>query len=145
MVKPRKIGEGKTMGKTAGESIMTAKRILIVDDDLDIQATLKKRLEHQGFKCTCSSSVGKALEQLKEVKPNLVILDLGFRGANGTAFLQLARQWLPAEAKLPPVIILSAYHERDVVDYAMEMGAVRFIAKPFDANTLISTLNDYLE
>jgi Response regulator containing CheY-like receiver, AAA-type ATPase, and DNA-binding domains len=124
---------------------MAEKKILIIDDDLDIQTTLKKRLEHHGFSCTCVSTVGAALQRLGEIDPNLVILDLGFRGANGTAFLQSAKSYLPPESKIPPILVLSAYNERDVVDYVLGMGAIGFIAKPFDAKVLVNTVHDYLE
>lgn len=124
---------------------MSPKKILIIDDDPDIQTTLKKRLEHHGFSCTCLSSVGAALQRLSEIDPKLVILDLGFRGANGTAFLQSAKNYLPPQSKVPPILVLSAYNEREVVDYVLGMGASGFIAKPFDAKVLISTVQDYLE
>lgn len=124
---------------------MLQKRILIVDDDPDIQKTLKKRLESHGYQCSSAFNVDDALKQLHTEIPNLVILDLGFQGANGTAFLQNAKQHLPAGSKTPPILILSCYNDKDIVNYALDYGAVGFIAKPYDAKTLIATVNNYLE
>ncbi len=123
---------------------MTEKKILIVDDDPDIQLTLKKRLESHGFSCASAASIDVALEQLETVRPDLVILDLGFHGANGTAFLQNAKFHLPPGEKVPPILVLSCFNDKDIVDYVLDYGAVGFIAKPYDPKALISTIQDYI-
>ncbi len=121
----------------------TSKKILIVDDDHETRLLLKKRLTFHGFDCTTASSVEEALQLLKTSQPQLVILDLMFRGPNGTAFLQAARQKLSVGEKLP-VIVVSGCCEKDVVDLVMEMGASGFVRKPINADQLIPMINDYL-
>lgn len=123
---------------------MTKKKILVVDDDPDIQVLLKKRLESQGFVCECAPNIEVALQKLHDEEPNLVILDLGFQGTDGTAFLKSAKQWVPERSHVPSVIVLSGHHEQDIVDYVLDLGANAFIKKPFDPDSLISVVNDYL-
>lgn len=123
---------------------MAKKKILIVDDDQDVQSLLKKRLEFNGFDCTCASTVEAGLKQLKALNPNLVILDLGFRKANGTAFLKSAREWLADDAELPPVLVLSCHNEKEIVDYVLDSGATSFITKPFDTSNLISKVQQHI-
>lgn len=117
---------------------MSAKQILIVEDDPDLQSLLRKRLERHGFHCTSAFSVEAALEKLGE-GPDLVILDLGFKKTNGTAFLSVCKE--PGE-KTPPIIVLSGHTEQGVVDYVLDQGASRFLSKPVDPELLLSTVRD---
>lgn len=123
---------------------MPRKCILIVEDDRDLQELLRKRLENKGFDCESAYTVESALNRLKENVPDLVLLDLGFQDANGTVFLNNARQWLPEGAELPPIIVLSCFNDKEVVDYVLDQGASGFLAKPYDPNVLVSTINEYL-
>ena|SRR3989338_3631367 len=123
---------------------MGTKKILVVDDDPDIQRLLKKRLESKGFSCECAYTIEMALQMLRDSEPNLVILDLGFQGADGTAFLKNAKQWLPEKGHVPSVIVLSGHHEQDIVDYVIDLGASAFVKKPFDPDNLLSVINTYL-
>ncbi|MGH7831745.1 MAG: response regulator, partial [Candidatus Binatia bacterium] len=75
---------------------------------------------------------------------NLIILDLSFQGPNGTAFLQNAKRHLPPGVSVPPILILSCFNDKDIVDYVLAFGAVGFISKPYDPKVLISTIQDYL-
>ncbi len=123
---------------------MEKKRILVIEDDRDIRFLLQKRLLSSGFSCLTSSTVEEALLALKESKPDLVILDLGFPGASGTAFLQNAKSWLPPGHKIPPVIVVSGNKEKEVVDYAMDSGASGFLGKPIDTEKLVTLIQRYL-
>lgn len=123
---------------------MPQKKILIIDDDNDLQSLLRKRLESQGFDCASAMSVEEGLQDLKSVRPDLVILDLGFQGANGTVFLKHAKSWLPPGSKIPPIIVLSCYSDKEIVDYTLDLGAVRFLSKPYDPSTLVSMIHQYV-
>lgn len=120
------------------------KRILVVDDDQDFQFLLTKKLKANGFICDSAYTVEKALQKLKEDEPHLVILDLRFHNADGTAFLKNARQWLPEGRELPPVIVLSGYDEQEIIDYVLDLGAVDFIRKPFETETLLTKVRKCL-
>ncbi len=118
------------------------KRVLIVEDDHDTRVFLKKRFESDHFECVCAESVEEGLKDLQTKKPNLVILDLGFRRANGTAFLQSAGEWTSPKGAIPPIIVLSGFSDPEIVDYVMAQGAAGFIPKPYDSNALMSLAHD---
>jgi len=123
-------------------SITIKKRILVVEDDRDLQVVLKKKLQADGYSCISAMTVGSALKALRQERPSLIILDLGLPDASGTAFLRSAKDWLPPEEKLPPVIVLSGHGDREIVDYALGEGAQRFLTKPLDSELLLTTVND---
>ncbi|OGQ47819.1 MAG: hypothetical protein A3H42_01525 [Deltaproteobacteria bacterium RIFCSPLOWO2_02_FULL_46_8] len=120
------------------------KRILIVDDDEELQTLVKEMLERNGFGCIAVSTVGAALEQLKNMNPDLILLDLEFRKIDGTAFLQHAREWMGPGEKVPPIVVLSGHNDRDIVDHVLEAGAVGFVTKPFEAKELLSVIREYI-
>ncbi len=119
---------------------MEPKRILIVDDDVEILETLEKRLQHHGFFCDKADSVEAALKIVGERTLDLVLLDLGFPGVDGTAFLKNAFRRMSPQRKIPPVLVLSCYSDKEIVDHVLQSGAVGFVAKPYDAAELVTTI-----
>lgn len=122
---------------------MSSKKILIVDDDPSVQFVVKKRLQKAGFECASALTVEDGLQQFKALKPDLIILDLGFAGVDGADFLQSVRAWAGDE-KIPPIIVMSCYNEKDIIDYVIDLGASDFIAKPYDPSDLVSTVSAYI-
>lgn len=123
---------------------MNRKRILIVDDDEELQTLVKEILERHGFQCISVFTVGAALEQIKNMNPDLILPDLEFQKIDGTAFLQHAKEWIGPEGKVPPIVVISGHNDRDIVDHVLGSGAVGFIAKPFEAKDLLSTVREYI-
>jgi DNA-binding response OmpR family regulator len=121
------------------------KKILIVDDDPSVQFVVKKRLQKAGFECESALTVEEGLAHLKSNPPNLIILDLGFAGVDGADFLQSVKRWVGDDAKVPPIIVMSCYNEKDIVDYVIDLGASDFIAKPYDPADLVSTVSEYIQ
>lgn len=124
---------------------MNQKKILVIDDDQDIQLLLKKRLESHGFHPIAALSVEEALSSLDHSLPDLIILDLGFEKANGTVFLKSAKKRLPENVELPPVIVLSCYNDQNIVEYVLDLGAASFVSKPYDPSILMSTIREYIQ
>ncbi len=120
------------------------KHILIVDDDASILYMLCKRLESQGYHCASASSVEEALQKVKQQPPDLVILDLGFKKADGTSFLKTLDEWVAPGQKLPPVIVLSGMQSQEIIDYVMDLGAAAFLSKPYDSGKLLSIVEQYV-
>lgn len=121
-----------------------AKKILIVDDDPSVQFVVKKRLKRAGFECEAALTVEEGLRLLKARRPDLIILDLGFAGVDGADFLQSVKAWMGPGAVVPPIIVMSCYNEKDIVDYVIDLGASDFIAKPYDPSDLVSTVSQYV-
>ncbi|EAR59866.1 sigma-54-dependent transcriptional regulator [Neptuniibacter caesariensis] len=111
-------------------------RILIVEDETIIRSALRRLLEKNHFQVDDAASVDEATSRFKLSDFNLIISDLRLPGAPGTDLIELA--------KSVPVLIMTSYASlRSAVD-AMKMGAVDYIAKPFDHEEMISSVQKIL-
>lgn len=124
--------------------MMKAKKILIVDDDASLQYIAAKRLRYFGFECHQALTVEDGLSKLARVDPDLVILDLGFTGNDGTDFLQTMRHWAAPGKAPPPVLVMSCYNSSDIIDYVLSQGAGGFLAKPCEDEDFIDRVYEFL-
>ena len=122
------------------ESTLTARRpsgtppiVLVVDDDPDILEALAEILEAEGFDVRRARNGKEALDRLEPERPSLILLDLMMPVMDGWEFSQKMRE-RPA-ARGIPVIVLSA--DRNVGTKAREIGAVGYLAKPFELDDLL--------
>ena len=114
-------------------------RILIVDDDEDIQSLLEEYLRKNGYDAHAVGD-GKAMWDALVVKPvSLVVLDLMLPGEDG---LSLCRQ-LRARSQVP-VLMLTARGEAADRILGLEMGADDYLAKPFDPRELLARIRSIL-
>ncbi len=106
-------------------------QILVVEDESIIRSALKRLLERHDYEVTEAGSVSEASQYpLENFK--LIISDLRLPGAPGTDLIEMA--------KATPVLIMTSYASmRSAVD-AMKMGAVDYIAKPFDHDEMVRTV-----
>lgn len=110
--------------------------ILIVEDESIIRSALKRLLERNGYKVTEAESVTEA-SQNELNSFDLIISDLRLPGAPGTDLITAASE--------TPVLIMTSYASmRSAVD-AMKMGAVDYIAKPFDHEDMIRTVRRVID
>lgn len=111
-------------------------RILIVEDETIIRSALRRLLENNHYQVDDAASVDEATSRFNLKDFNLIISDLRLPGAPGTDLIALARS--------VPVLIMTSYASlRSAVD-AMKLGAVDYIAKPFDHDEMISSVNNIL-
>lgn len=111
-------------------------RILIVEDETIIRAALRRLLEKHQFNVDDAASVDEATSRFNLSEFNLIISDLRLPGAPGTDLIALA--------KSVPVLIMTSYASlRSAVD-AMKLGAVDYIAKPFDHDEMLSSVQHIL-
>lgn len=122
---------------------MSQKKILIVDDDTDYQFVLQKSLGREGFACQGVLSVEAALESVRLNLPDVVILDLGLRKASGIAFLQNFAKMISNGEKIPPVVVVSAHTDPEIIDLVKTLGASQFIAKPVDSCQIVSAVHSF--
>jgi DNA-binding response OmpR family regulator len=113
---------------------VAAKRIMVVDDDPQVSALLKYRLEKEDYCILLSADGVDALIMAKAELPDLIILDLSLPRLNGFGFLEILRS--QAEIRSIPVIILSAYGNEANRRRGCELGVVDFITKPFSPRRL---------
>lgn len=101
-------------------------RILIADDEAVIRLGLRSMLEDQGYQVVGEASDGtRALDLVRRLRPDLVFLDIKMPGIDG---LQAAQVLLAERAV--PVIVLTAYADREFVDKAKDAGVLAYLVKP---------------
>lgn len=112
------------------------KRILIVEDEGIIRSALKRLLERNGYQVDDAGSVQEATDSYELADYNLIISDLRLPGAPGTDLIK--------QSPGVPVLIMTSYASlRSAVD-SMKMGAVDYIAKPFDHEEMLKSVADIL-
>ena len=117
---------------------MSAKRVLIVEDDHDIAESLSDVLLDDGYGVRCAANGARALALLEQgERPHVILLDLMMPVMDGRSFRSAQLALRPALAALP-VIVLSG--SRDARARAEELGAVAAITKPFDLDDVVSAV-----
>jgi len=107
------------------------KRVLLVDDEPGIRATLKAVLEPI-YEVSCASDARTGVDLFRQDAPNLVILDVMLPGTDGMEVLQTIR----SESQSIPVIMLTGTKTVKTAVDAMKMGAADYLTKPFDVEEL---------
>lgn len=112
---------------------MTSARILVVDDEPQIQRALRAGLSAQGYTVTLAGLGEQALDQVALSVPDLIVLDLSLPDISGMEVCRALRAWTSV-----PILILSAREqERDKVE-ALDMGADDYLTKPFGMGELLA-------
>jgi len=128
------------MGPTsAAEKVqpdVARRRVLIADDDPLMRMDLAEMLTEEGFEVVGQVGDGeRAVELARTLRPDLVILDVKMPGKDG---IQAAAEI--ADEQIAPVIILTAYCDRDLIQRAIDAGAMTYLAKPFSTATLLPAI-----
>lgn len=111
-------------------------KILLVEDDEAIQKTLKDILIQRGFLVDALGDGAQALALLKKSPPDLVLLDLGLPNISGESICKEAHKLYP---ELPIIILTAKNQTADVVN-GLTIGAVDYIAKPFEIDELLARI-----
>lgn len=119
------------------------RKILVVDDDEMILETVRLALTQAGYQAEVMTQGEKALDRIREWRPDLVILDIYFPGFDG---LDLCRKLKADPATSPiPVMIFSGSNETVDVMGGIEAGAFQYITKPVDGAVLIAKIHQRLK
>ena len=105
--------------------------ILVVDDDEGIRSLVKRYLNEKKYLVTTASNAENALEKIKIIKFDLIVLDIMMPGKSGLDFLNQSREYINT-----PVILLTAKNEPDERIEGLEMGADDYLPKPFEPKEL---------
>jgi len=120
---------------------MTAKSILIVDDERNIRLTMSQALEPIGIPVQTAVNGEEALEKLREGRIGIVCLDLKMPGMDGMEILRQIKDKWPGTR----VIIISAHGNIELAVEAMKLGAIDFIQKPFSPGEIQEIVNQILK
>jgi two-component system, OmpR family, alkaline phosphatase synthesis response regulator PhoP len=113
--------------------------VLVVDDEPQVVWMLQFSLESEGFQTFAARDGRTALDELRHHRPQLMLLDIMMPVMDGWSVLQEIRD-LP-EADRPRVVVVSARATLRDRAKAAELGAVAFVAKPFNVDDLLGVLN----
>ncbi|MEX2556876.1 MAG: response regulator [Actinomycetota bacterium] len=111
--------------------------ILLVEDEADIQLTVRLTLEMSGYVVVAVASAEDALEALDRITPSVVLLDISLPGMDGWTFLST----LKADGRLDAlrVVVVSAHVSEEASRKADAFGA-QYLTKPFDVQMLRSLI-----
>ena len=108
-------------------------RVVIAEDEAIIRLDLKETLADEGYEVVGDTGRGDhAVELVAELDPDVVILDIKMPGVDG---IEAASRI--AEAHDAAVVILTAFSQRDLIDRAVEAGALAYLVKPFQRSELV--------
>jgi response regulator NasT len=115
---------------------LRSRKVLIAEDEALIRLDLREMLIEEGYDVVGEAGDGEAAVQLTEdLKPDLVILDIKMPIMDGLAAAEKI-----AAAKLAPVVILTAFSQRDLVERARAAGAMAYLVKPFQKSDLVPAI-----
>lgn len=117
-------------------------KIVIADDDGQIQGLLSRILTSGGFDCVNASSGDEALAAVSREKPDLLLLDITMPGFNGFEVCGNLRK-NPEYSHMVIVMLTGRDKESDIVK-ALEAGADDYVGKPFNQTELLTKINNLL-
>jgi two-component system alkaline phosphatase synthesis response regulator PhoP len=121
---------------------MSKKRILVVDDEVDLVETVRFSLELEGYEVLVAYNGEEALNQARKENPDLILLDLMLPKLDGYKVCRLLK--FDERYKHIPILMLTAkIQEKDKIT-GMETGANEYITKPFDMDELMKKVKGYL-
>ena len=113
-------------------------RILVIEDDPDIQNLIQFNLSAEGFDVETASDGQSGLDRAKKIKPDLVVLDLMLPLLNGIEVCKGLRN--NEETRSTPVIMLTAKGEESDVVFGLGVGADDYMIKPFSMKELVARI-----
>ncbi len=116
---------------------MERTRVIIADDESLIRTDLREMLTSLGYLVVGDVGDGQSAVNLaRELKPDVVIMDIKMPNMDG---IEAAR--LLTQEKIAPVLLLTAYSQRDLVDRAKEAGVVGYLVKPFREQEIVPAVD----
>ncbi len=122
---------------------MKPKKILMVDDEVDLVETVRFPLEMEGYHVLVSYNGEDALNQARKENPDLIILDIMLPKLDGYKVCRLLK--FDERYKHIPIIMLTAKTQEKDKLLGKETGADEYITKPFEIDELMEKVKNYLK
>jgi response regulator NasT len=112
------------------------RRVVIAEDEALIRMDLKEMLEESGYSVVGEAGDGETAVRLaRELRPDLVVLDVKMPVLDGISAAERI-----TEGHLAPVLMLTAFSQKDLVDRARDAGAMAYLVKPFQRADLVPAI-----
>ncbi len=120
----------------SAEQVNPVRRVVIAEDEALIRLDLAEMLAEEGYDVVAQAGDGQSAVELAELhRPDLVVLDVKMPKLDGIAAAQRI-----AEQRIAPVVILTAFSQRDLVERARDAGAMAYLVKPFNKADLVPAI-----
>lgn len=121
---------------TAPTSTNASRRVVIAEDEVLIRMDLAEMLAEEGYEVVGQAGDGQvAIDLAEQLRPDLVILDVKMPVLDGIAAAERI-----ARDRIAPVVILTAFSQRDLVERARDAGAMAYLVKPFSKTDLVPAI-----
>jgi len=122
--------------ETPASESARSRRVVIAEDEALIRMDLAEMLGEEGYDVVAAVDDGEqAVARTEELRPDLVILDVKMPRLDGIAAAQRI-----AAARIAPVVMLTAFSQRDLVESARDAGAMAYLVKPFGKSDLVPAI-----
>jgi DNA-binding response OmpR family regulator len=122
---------------------MSKKRILVVDDEVDLVETVRFSLELEGYEVLVAFNGEEALNLARKENPDIILLDLMLPKLDGYKVCRLLK--FDERYKHIPILMLTAKTQEKDKATGLETGANEYITKPFDMDELMKKVKNYLK
>jgi response regulator NasT len=113
------------------------KRVIVAEDESLIRIDIVETLRDHGFEVIAEAADGeKAVALAEELRPDLVVMDVKMPLMDGISAAEIL-----AKRKIAPVVLLTAFSQRELVERASEAGALAYVVKPFTPSDLIPAID----
>jgi len=120
-----------------GSPTPSAKRVIVAEDESLIRIDVVETLRDNGFEVIAEAADGeKAVALAEELRPDLVVMDVKMPLMDGISAAEIL-----TKKKIAPVVLLTAFSQRELVERASEAGALAYVVKPFTPNDLIPAID----
>lgn len=117
------------------------KRILVVDDDLEVLETIELILEIGGFKVSALNNGEEVFDRIESFKPDLILLDISLGHIDGRILCEQLKS-IDATSKIPILLISGLYEQKDFT--TLNYGQDDFLSKPFQMDVLLKKISKIL-
>jgi two-component system phosphate regulon response regulator PhoB len=121
---------------------MRKEKILVIEDEEDILALLHFNLVKEGFHVDCATTGEQGVKKAKDLRPELILLDLMLPGIDGLEVCRQLRQ--TTDTRDCPIIMLTAKGEEHDIVKGLQLGADDYIPKPFSSQVLLARIRAVL-
>ena len=111
-------------------------RIVLAEDEAILRLDLRETLQEEGYEVVGDVGRGdKAIELVRELKPDVAIFDIKMPGISGIEAAKIV-----SKEKICPVVMLTAFSQREIIEEARDAGALAYLVKPFQKTDLVPAI-----